>query len=75
MRFLSAHTRELARTYGFHAPQLRPEREVYELAQARLEAEQQAAQQQQALQAVDAASKFSPEMQQTMASQAPPDTL
>lgn len=72
---LSAHTRELARTYGFHAPQLRPEREVYELAQARLEAEQQAAQQQQALQAVDAASKFSPEMQQTMASQAPPDTL
>tara|TARA_R110000796_G_scaffold251769_1_gene383938 strand:- start:4270 stop:5946 length:1677 start_codon:yes stop_codon:yes gene_type:complete len=72
---LSAHTRELARTYGFYAPQLRPEREVYELAQARLEAEQQAAQQQQALQVADAASKFSPEMQQTMASQAPPETL
>lgn len=67
---LSAHTRELARTYGFHAPQLRPEREVYELAQARLEAEQQAAQQQQAMQAADTASKFAPEIQTNMLDQA-----
>ncbi len=67
---LAAHTRELARTYGFHAPQLRPEREVMEIAQARLQAQQEASQQQQAMQAADTASKFAPEIQTDMLDQA-----
>lgn len=66
---LAAHTRELARTYGFHAPELRPEAEVLQIAQARLQAQAQQEQQQQAAQVADAAAKFSPEMQQQMSEQ------
>ena len=61
---LASHTRELARTYGIRAPQLRPEAEVIKIAQARLQAQQQAAQQQQATQMAETASKFSPQIQQ-----------
>ena len=63
---LSSHVRELARTYGFTSPQLRPEEEVIAIAQSRLEAQQQEAQQQQALQAADTAAKFDPRVQQEM---------
>lgn len=67
---LAAHTRELARTYGFRNPLLRPETEVIQIAQARLEANAQAQQQQEAMQVADTASKFSPEIQQGMMDQA-----
>lgn len=63
---LSSHVRELARTYGFHAPELRPEVEVMAMAQARLEAQQQEAQQQEAIQMADTAAKFDPKVQQKM---------
>lgn len=66
---LASHVRELARTYGFTAPQLRPEREVIEIAQARLEAQQQQAQQQQAQMAAETAAKFSPDLQQQLVDQ------
>lgn len=67
---LAAHTRELARTYGFRSPLLRPEAEVIEIAQARLQA--QAAQQQQAeaMAVADTASKFAPDVQNQMLEQA-----
>jgi hypothetical protein len=61
---LAAHTRELARTYGFRGPELRSEQEVMEIAQARLQAQQAEAQQQQAMQAADMASKFDSSVQQ-----------
>ena len=61
---LAAHTRELARTYGFRGPELRSEQEVMEIAQARLQAQQKEAEQQQAMQAADMASKFDSSVQQ-----------
>lgn len=67
---LAAHTRELARTYGMHAPELRPEAEVIAIAQARLQAQQAAEQQAQAMQVADSASKFAPDIQKEMIEQA-----
>ncbi len=66
---LAAHIREAARTYGMQAPILRPEEEVLQLAQARLEAQAQQQQQQQLAQAADSASKFAPEVQQQISDQ------
>lgn len=63
---LAAHTRELARTYGIRAPELRPEREVLEIAQARLQAQQQEQARLQAQQAAETAAKFEPGLQQQM---------
>jgi hypothetical protein len=67
---LAAHTRELARTYGMRAPELRPEAEVIAIAQARLQAQQAAEQQAQAMQVADSASKFAPDIQKEMMDQA-----
>ena len=67
---LAAHTRELARTYGFRAPLLRPETEVIQMAQARLQADAEAQQQQQVMQVADTASKFAPDIQQQVMDQA-----
>ena len=67
---LAAHTREIARTYGFRAPLLRPEAEVIQMAQARLQADAEAQRQQQAVQAADTASKFAPDIQQQVVDQA-----
>ena len=67
---LAAHTRELARTYGFIKPLLRPEEEVIEIAQARLQAQAQQQQQQEAMAVADTASKFAPEVQNQMLEQA-----
>ena len=64
---LAAHTRELARTYGIRAPELRPEAEVIRIAQARLEAQQQAEQQAAAMQAAETTSKFDPSIQRQIA--------
>lgn len=61
---LAAHTRELARTYGMRSPELRPEREVIQIAQARLEAQAAETQRQQALEAADTVSKFDPNVQE-----------
>lgn len=67
---VAAHVRELGRTYGFKAPQLRPEAEVIQLAQARLQAQQEQAQQAQAQQLAQTASGFAPNVQERVFEQA-----
>lgn len=67
---VAAHVRELGRTYGFKAPQLRPEAEVIQLAQARLQAQQEQAQQAQAQQLAQTASGFAPNVQERVLEQA-----
>tara|TARA_R110000850_G_C9996151_1_gene468206 strand:- start:39391 stop:41070 length:1680 start_codon:yes stop_codon:yes gene_type:complete len=67
---LAAHTRELARVYGFRKPLLRPEEEVIQIAQARLQAQAQQEQQQEAMAVADTASKFAPDVQNQMLEQA-----
>lgn len=66
---LAIHTRELARAFGFKGPFMRTEQDVAIILTKRLEAQQKAAQQQQALAAADAASKFNPAIQNKLASQ------
>lgn len=67
---LAAHTRELARTYGMRAPELRPTKEVLEIAAARLQAQQQADAQQQAMAMAETTAKLDSGAQQKIVEQA-----
>lgn len=67
---LSIHVRELARAFGFKGPFLRAEEDVLAIQQAKLRAQQEQHQQEQALAAADAASKMSPNIQDQMMQQA-----
>jgi hypothetical protein len=67
---LAVHARELCRAFGFKAPFMRSEQDVAEIITKRIEAQQQAMQQQQATQMAETAAKFSPAIQSKMTEQA-----
>jgi len=66
---LAIHTREIARAFGFKGPFIRSAEDVAAILAKRIEAQQQAMQQQQAVQAAETAAKFNPAIQNQLVGQ------
>lgn len=66
---LAIHSREIARAFGFKGPFIRSEQDVANIVTKRLEAQQAAMQQQQAMAMAETASKFNPGIQNKLAEQ------